>query len=413
MITWRKPLSLAWLVGFGGYFFFLTNSIFISQSFLGVTLFLFVLDRLVHRSYSSSHSEKIVYRFVFAFVGLSFLSGVINAGSVDAIFALKEEWLFVLIPLGVYAARDEIWRERLIKILLISTAIMSLLAIMQHFAGFPTKNPPIVSPDGGFRSPGLFDNTLTFGNLIALLSIFFLSLGFTSNLSKYRIVYAGTGFLAGVATLFTYNRGPVTALFVTVIALTVFNARREWKFSLAVVGGLIAVALIFAPGITKRFGSPEGIFVTEDSGIRQRSTARTVIWKTAATIILEDPVFGVGQGNFLKNYQTKSDSTIIVTHTHAHNDILNIAAYAGIPTALVFIGMWVAVIRLFYRSVRNGSAGSASYQISVAALFSSICFAICSMSEATFADEEVRAALMAIWGFGLWSVENTGCSDRT
>ena len=346
-------------------------------------------------------------------MGLSFLSGVINGGSVDAIFALKEEWLFVLIPLGVYAARDEIWRDRLIKILLLSTAIMSLLAILQHFAGFPTKNPPIVSPDGGFRSPGLFDNTLTFGNLIAFLSIFFLSLGFTSNSSKYRIVYTGAGFLAGVATLFTYNRGPVTALFVTVIALAVFTARRKWKYSLVVIGALAVVALIFAPGITKRFGSPEGVIITEDSDIRQRSTARTVIWKTAAIIISENPVFGVGQGNFLKNYQTKSDSTIIVTHTHAHNDILNIGAYAGIPTALVYIGMWIVLIRLFYRSVRNGSAGSASYQISVAALFCSICFAICSMSEATFADEEVRAALMAIWGFGLWSVENTSSSVRT
>jgi len=318
-----------------------------------------------------------------------------------------------LIPLGVCASRDENWRARLINVLLISTAIISLIAISQHFLGFPTKDPPIVSPDGGFRSPGLFDNTLTFGNLIALLSVFFLSLGFTSNLAKSRIYYTGTGFLAGIATLFTYNRGPVTALFVTVLALSLFSARRRWKYSLTVIGLLAVVALIFAPGITKRFASPEGVIVTENSNIRQRSTARTVIWKTAARIISENPVFGVGQGNFLENYIIRSDSSIVVSHTHAHNDILNISAYAGIPTAIVYIGMWFVVVRLFYRSVRDGSAGSQSYQFSVAAMFCSICFAFCSMSEATFVDEEVRAALMVIWGFGLWSAENTTRSIQT
>jgi len=120
-------------------------------------------------------------------------------------------------------------------------------------------------------------------------------------------------------------------------------------------------------------------------------------------VIQENPIFGVGQGNFKAAYSShlRVDIPEKRKHVHAHNDLLNVAAISGIPGAVFFSGMWLVAVGYFWKGWRMRRKMEPDRCFVLAALLGSIVFFITSLFEATFADEEVRQMLMFIWAAGL------------
>ena len=83
------------------------------------------------------------------------------------------------------------------------------------------------------------------------------------------------------------------------------------------------------------------------------SNLRTLIWTQAGEIIKENPIFGIGPGNYEKfvietwkkyandtNTQIpKSSRDIKVPVSHAHNNLLHITAVAGVVALLIFLSI--------------------------------------------------------------------------
>ena len=115
-------------------------------------------------------------------------------------------------------------------------------------------------------------------------------------------------------------------------------------------------------------------------------------------------LFGTGQGNYPAAYAALNDSTRGETRVwpHAHNDLLNITALSGIPGGLIFIAIWAALFRLLAVAWRNLREHPHEQALVGAALTGSVVFVLCSLTEAAFADEEVRQLLMFVWAAGLW-----------
>jgi len=121
-------------------------------------------------------------------------------------------------------------------------------------------------------------------------------------------------------------------------------------------------------------------------------------------VIQENPIFGVGQGNFKAAYSShlRVDIPEKRKHVHAHNDLLNVAAISGVPGAVFFLGMWLAALGYFWKGWRMRRKAEPDGTLALAALVGSVVFFVTSLFEATFADEEVRQMLMFIWAAGLW-----------
>ena len=122
-------------------------------------------------------------------------------------------------------------------------------------------------------------------------------------------------------------------------------------------------------------------------------------------IIEDNPIVGVGQGNFQHEYAEllPPDTPEYRLYTHAHNDLLNVGVSTGLPGMLIYLGLWVVVLAYFWsawRQLRSADDDRSAYVL--AALTGSICFFGTSLTEATFVDEEVRALLMFLWGVGLF-----------
>jgi O-antigen ligase len=187
-------------------------------------------------------------------------------------------------------------------------------------------------------------------------------------------------------------------MMITLILMGVWRGRRT--AAVTVVGLLAAIVLAWLtlPGLVDRFDQ-----------VRQRELnteyegSRLFIWNNSLKLIRDHPVFGVGISNFRQEYTThlRPDIGDERKHAHAHNDVLSIAANNGIPGTVLYIIMWIVVLRLMWRGARRSPDDLQKYY-SQAALAASIMFLLCSITEAAFADEEVRQMMMFVWAVGLW-----------
>lgn len=380
-----------------GYFVSTTFSHALAQNFLGLAL-LFVISRLMmeRRFFRKPHFDLFAV-FIILFVFWSAISSIVGPTPGNSLFILKEEWLFLMIPAAAYIIDDEKIIRNCLTLFAITAIIMSIYAIWQHFSGMDLYHGTrlVEAPAGGFgyRVQGTFTHRLTFGNYYAIAALVLLGVASYADRRNLKILLYGAFSLTALASVFTYNRGSMLAMLGGIFLFLFWHGRKIWKFTIALLVVLVIVAAVCAPSLLDRY---QDTFQTELEG--KYAGSRLAIWKTSARMALAHPIFGVGPGNFKANYIYYRDPDNDRIHGHAHNDLLNIAAYAGLPAALFFVGFWLAIVYKILKLIGKLKKHDFNRGIAVAMLMGTIVFFLTSIYEATFADEEIRLFLMAQWG---------------
>lgn len=383
-------------------------SIALTQLALGatllITLVIFAIDRSYFQRCFGSVSSSIKYAAGAAGMYVLWMIASALAGDtpVESILILKEEWLFLAVPMGLIHFRSPERRILLIKLFTISVLTIAVYGIVQHFTGIHwfKSSTPIAAPDTGYRVFGTFTHRLTFGNFFAVAAVFVLAFAVRKLEHQFavkRILSAGSAIAALIATTFTYSRGALVGYVLGAFVVVALPSRRLLMSSVLVITLMAVLIVGLVPGIAQRFSS-----AFENDINREYSGSRLFIWDRTLDIIGDNPVFGVGQGNFKAAYVDRLPADIpqVHKHAHAHNDILNIAATGGIPAAMFFASLWVLVMYNLYAAWKSGTPEVRAFCL--ASLGGSVVFALTSLVEATFADEEVRELLMFIWAAGLW-----------
>lgn len=169
----------------------------------------------------------------------------------------------------------------------------------------------------------------------------------------------------------------------------------------AYVGWLVISSLAGASPLSSLISlKEEGLFVILPIGIL---LGRLYIWNQSWQITLNDPITGVGPGNFVPAYSAHLPDDAAPYHYmgHAHNDYLNLSAQTGIPGLLLYLTVWGVIIARLWRRSRDDSAPAENRALANAALLASLVFCTASMTEAAFADEELRQLITALWALGL------------
>lgn len=401
MLYQQKKLLNDLLFGFFTLFIFgSTFSIALAQVALGISLILFIIIATSIRYNPFVRELRWFYVFIGLYILWMFISSLMGDTPVASIKIMKEEWLFCAVPIGIYVLYKETIRQRFIAAFAIGTGLFALYGLLQFFSGVHwfKSVAPNPGPEFGYVIKGNFPSPMTFGNYFGTAAGFFAGFALSqwSKLShKSRWLYGGVALIALLATLGSYNRGAILGLIAGVIVLSIVLRHRKLMFSLGAVI-ILAVALLAAmPAPRERlYNHIKKELATDYEG------GRVFIWNNSLKIVAENPVFGVGQGNFRYAYleYLRDDIPDIRKRVHAHNDFLNISAIAGIPGALFFLGIWISVFCYIRRQWKLPSPYLA------AALTGSVIFLVSSLTEATFADEEVRQMLMFIWAVGLFSL---------
>jgi O-antigen ligase len=381
-----------------GYFLSTTFSHALAQMFLGLSLLLTIIIVITKKTYKQPFKFTSFNIFIFLFLIWSIISALFGPTPWSSLVGLKEEWLFLMIPVVAFLMKDEKSMAAALRIFTISAILISIYAVWQHFSGIDLYHHKqlIEAPSHGYRSVGIFAHTLTFGNYYAVASILLLGLALYAKERKNKIIFYSGFCLTGIATLFSYSRGSIGALIGGIIILLIWIGRRRYKVILPLIAAVIVIILMTAPDVLGRFSSG---FKMEWEGTK--GTSRMSIWRTAGNMIAEHPIIGVGPENFGNQYINYRDKFSNRKFAHAHNDILNIAAYAGIPAAIFYLGFWVAIIVRMTRALKRRIERNMLRGIILGTLMGSIVFFIASLFEASFADEETRLFLMALWGLFL------------
>ncbi|MEW5797162.1 MAG: O-antigen ligase family protein [Candidatus Zixiibacteriota bacterium] len=435
-------------------FFFLlfvfasTFSISLSQSALGIAAVLFVIAAVSERFNPFGGGLQWFWAAVAIYIGWLVLVCLLQGEPLRALDNIREEWLFAVIPIGIYLGRDTTFPDRAMKVLALGLLLVSLAALIMAGFGVQYSWPDGFTPllETNPRVRGTFAHALTFGNVAAIASLCVLAWAFLQrtpvtprarsaaggpssadsddsttppSMSGARQMPSSAGFLRRpllswqtlallasilglIAVLLCGGRGPMLAALVGLVVLPSIMPRPWRRLGWAVLLVVLAIGVL-TPTVRSRFSVELGWHFNRDW-----PGGRLFIWERSLDIAIAHPLTGVGPGNFGREYHERLDTSVSdrFWYQHAHNDFLEAACRSGIPGAATFALLWVSALRSLWRGRRHWGEGSRQRRSLAVALVGSLVFFVESLSEATFSDEEVRVLLMLVWALGLAAVYN-------
>lgn len=404
MTSERLTRILTW-TGLGGYAFTAPASIALSQIFFALALFGFIGYLITARERIEMVPPPVPVLIVLVcYVAYRFLSMVVAGNDV---LMIKEEWLFFMVIIGAMMFRDIKNLTRVLDIFALGILLMGGYGVWQHFVGVDLYHQVLLDRMVfGYRAIGNFSTYLTFSGFFAIASIFLISAGFAADQRWRKVFYLLASQVGLACILFNYSRSTIVALIIGAIVLVILVGARYRKWVSLVLLLTLAVGVVVSPDFLNRFRN-----MGETEFSIEYANSRFAIWEATVFMIEENPVFGVGPGNFSEKYIEHRTNRTGRNLSHAHNDFLNVAAVSGIPGAILFILLWSLVLLYLYKGYVRCPEGFQKGLL-LGSFLASAVFVVMAQFEAFFADEEVRLLLMFFWGIGLAVLGNMKASER-
>lgn len=401
----RRAANLSFWVGMAGYAFFSPISIAAQQSFFGLALagFLLYIATIPDR-HQLVLPPKAIIILMALYTVYRFAAMVADHSD---LFIIKKEWLFLMVVTGAVMLRDVKKLLWVLDFFAAGVIAISLYGIWQHFIGLDLYHHLLLDRmTYGYRARGTFSTYLTYSGFLAVATIFLVPVGFTVTNKVRKYVYLIASQISLASVLFNYSRSSIVALIIGVIILVLLIEVRYRKWVSLILLLTLAFGIVISPDFLSRFDN-----MTQNEFTTAHANSRVTIWDAALRMIKESPVLGVGPGKFGDKYIEYRKNRTGRDLTHAHNDFLNAAAEAGIPSALFLIMLWVAVLWYLYKGYVRCPVGFQKGVV-LGAFLGSVVFVVMAQFEAFFSDEEVRTLLMFIWGVGLAVLGNLKASER-
>lgn len=334
---------------------------------VGAALLLFLAVLLISCVFSFSRSTSLVVWAMY-FIFVMFYFAVVNT----------------------ITTKDQLFG--LLRLFVISGALVALYGVMQYAFGWTTTNAWIdesMFEDETMRVFSTLANPNVLGEYLLLVlpvsAVIFLK-DKTNKLSKW-IYLAITG-LVFLCLILTQSRGCWLGFMVTVAIFVTFYEGRWWAF--------IPLIICILP-----FVVPETIIerLMSIGNMDDSSTSyRVYIWMGAFGMLRHYLAggIGMGEGAFNEVYPFFSYNAIIAPH--AHNTYLQLLVEGGIPALAVFLAVIIVLLRnaqVVYKRSNKKSYDSAM----VLALAAGICgFLFQSLFDYTFYNYRVMAVFFMLIG---------------
>ena len=128
---------------------------------------------------------------------------------------------------------------------------------------------------------------------------------------------------------------------------------------------------------------------------------RLVLWDIAWELFTENPVFGVGMGDYESEANRLVGDRTVTTTTDTHDVYLQVLATRGLVGFLPFVLFWWFVLRSLFRVRRRSEKGSLEWHYAVGAIGATVAVLFGALTENNVDDEEVFIAYMFIVGLAL------------
>lgn len=154
----------------------------------------------------------------------------------------------------------------------------------------------------------------------------------------------------------TSSRGVTLGLFVGLAVMVAVVFRHVPRRRLVVFAAIVLVAYLIANfalkgQVTDRLGTL--------MDLPSADPARFLIWERSWRMLMDQPWWGVGLGTYWLQWPPYRHPDDISGGFYVHNDYLQIWIETGLPGLLLLLAVYVAVLIMFIRLVRNPNASKA------------------------------------------------------
>ena len=232
------------------------------------------------------------------------------------------------------------------------------------------------------------------------------------------------------SSFFSQSRGGWLVIPVVAIVFIWYFSRYISKTKLA------SVSLLFIASLVLAYQSPQSVikinishaikFTAEyyDSDITDGSRETSIgmrleAWQAAWQIFLDNPVLGVGWGNYQKNAQFLVNSGLrnktAARFSHPHNQYLSSMVSGGLVGLIATLSLFVVPIVIFIRVIKDPDIVDGRSSLALAGLILVISFAVCNLTE-SFLERSRPVAFflfyLAVCMAGIHKKENILISDN-
>ena len=329
------------------------------------------------------------FKYLIFFALLTLVSTVFSVDPAASIEDNKELFVYLLIPVFILVLKRTEMYCTAIYTVLYSAVISSIIGIIiSAMHGISLEH----------RLKGFSSHWMTYSGLLMIVFVFF----FVFNMYEKRKKVKTLNFILLIpvltAILLSMTRSVWIGIFVSIGTFILFHLRK--KPGVLIGSGIVfLIALLLLPGsIKSRMFS-----IFDVNNVTNRD--RLHMAYTAFEIVKANPLTGVGSDNVKKVYADFRHRNAIKDNPHLHNNFFQIAAERGIPSLILFIAFFTAIITGLAGKIRNGT--ERERRVSTAVLFLVTAFLTAGMFEYNFGDTEIRFLLLFFISLPYLNIFNT------
>jgi len=340
---------------------------------------------------------KTGYDWIWAaWLGWMLLGYIVN-GKLGAV-QLDEIFRFRWILLSYFIARSFKGAEPKIPYIhsvFIIISVMSLYWIIDYFTNSRAREIGWGFPN---RLAGPYSNTNDYAHSYGLIFTMGLGILVFSNFNRVRekLFFLINLCLVGVSVFLTFNRSILIAILFSIFTSGVLISWR--KFLLP----FIAIVLVLGTAYKLDLGKFQQRTEMALNASQNSDNIRLVLWKANILMFKENPVFGMGHYENVRNIRQVYDKMNIVPgyfEGHAHNQLLNHLAGVGLVGTFIFYGIILLGFWYCYRNIKLEAPGSTSQIILVSVFLGLLAFTFAGVADVNLSMTATRYILVFLIAF--------------
>ena len=306
-------------------------SIAVGNIFLGILTLCFFIE-----IYRKQVKFNYAYKGYFIAIGVFVITMLISAVfSGDIAYGLKrwaDMWIWRFMPfiVVIFLLNNCIDAKKVMLTAFVGITLTSVYAICQGLSGLSRAN-------------GFYGHPMTLGGWLCIFLPLLLIEFFERQLLGKYYWLAGLAFcICSAGLVFNATRGAWLAVAIVNAVLLIyymFKSKRNLAVSIIFVA-LISIVLVNNPKFMHRLDT------IDDFDKYQSNTERILMWQSAWNMFKDQPILGVGLGQYKENYQQKyiSPEAKEPQLSHAHNNFLQMLAENGVVGFVGFVIMFGYII---------------------------------------------------------------------
>lgn len=269
----------------------------------------------------------------------------------------------------------------------------------------------------GINEIGL-SGAIKFGMVTVVFSLLSLVAALDDRTSiQVRLAHICASLVGFSGSLMIGSRGPCVALIVIGVGLIIGRALQQYgrirwlTVFLAFLSAVLIVALFHAQIYASVSRTMTELAAVYNGNFNTSFGHRIALWKTAVTMFIANPFFGVGINQFGAHLQQMIASgqapQVLANYTHTHNEYLQALATGGMIGLAYLLWLFGAPLIFFARRVMHQRKDGADAIAPLGGLITVLAFAIFSISDNIF-DRQMTTSLFAFLtlGFAVMTTNN-------